>query len=124
MMRCEKGFTLIEIMAVLVIISVLTGVGFKKFDEISSTASAKVLGHALSELNSRELLVWAMVKMSDQGWATDDSLFVQLDKDLGTDYDWTSGPAATGGILQLRSTTVTLSRAPSTGSSPGKWAVN
>ena len=117
-----KGFTLIEIMAVMVIISVLAGVGVRKFDEISGSASAKALVQGLSELNSRELLTWALVKFSDQGWVTDEALFAQIDKNMGAGYQWASGPATTGGSLHMTSASITLTRTPSTVSSAGKWA--
>ena len=51
-----KGFTLIEIMATLVIISVISSVGVQKYDEITHTANQRVLEVAFSDLNSRELL--------------------------------------------------------------------
>ena len=64
-LKNRKGFTLIEIMAVMVIVSVLAGVGMRKFDQVSESASAKALEQGLSELNSRELLTWALIKFSD-----------------------------------------------------------
>ena len=123
-LKNRKGFTLIEIMAVLVIISVLAGVGVRKFDEISGSASAKALEQGLSELNSRELLTWALVKFSDQGWVTDEALFAQTDKNMGAGYQWTPGPATTGGSLHMTSASITLTRTPSTANSAGKWAAN
>jgi len=123
-LKNRKGFTLIEIMAVMVIISVLAGVGMRKFDQVSESASAKALEQGLSELNSRELLTWALVKFSDQGWITDEALFAQLDKNMGTGYQWASGPAVTGGTLHMTAASITLTRTPSTVSSAGKWAAN
>jgi prepilin-type N-terminal cleavage/methylation domain-containing protein len=118
----QTGFTLIEIMAVLVIISVLAGVGVKKFDLISEAASREALVSALSELNSRELLTWALIKFSDEGWITDDGLFSTLDKNLGQGYSWYAGPTPAGGTLHMTSAEMTLTRTPSTVSSAGKWA--
>jgi prepilin-type N-terminal cleavage/methylation domain-containing protein len=122
--RNQTGFTLIEIMAVLVIISVLAGVGVKKFDLISDAASRGALESALRDLNSRELLTWALIKFSDEGWVTDAGLFSTLDKDLGQGYSWSSGPSPTGGTLHMRSASTTLTRIPSTVSSAGKWAAD
>jgi prepilin-type N-terminal cleavage/methylation domain-containing protein len=124
MLNCEKGFTLIEIISVLVILSVVTAVGFKRFDDFSRSAKAKVLYQALSELNSRELLFWTIVKISDQGWVSDEALFAQLDKNLDGGYRWSSGPTSAGGTLELQSATLSLSRTASTGSAAGKWAAN
>jgi|SRR5512139_4105870 prepilin-type N-terminal cleavage/methylation domain-containing protein len=120
----QTGFTLIEIMAVLVIISVLAGVGMKKFDLISEAASREALESALRELNSRELLTWALIKFSDEGWVTDAGLFSTLDKDLGQGYSWSSGPSPTGGTFNMRSASMPLTRTPSTVNSAGKWAAN
>jgi prepilin-type N-terminal cleavage/methylation domain-containing protein len=120
----RKGFTLIELTAVMVIISVLAGVGVQKFNEISDSATARVLEHSISELNSRELLSWALVKFSDQGWVSDEALFAQLDKNLGEGYQWLSGPTTAGGTLLMKSASITLVRTPSTFSSAGQWAAD
>ena len=120
-LKNHNGFTLIELTAAMVIISVLAGVGVKKVDEISDSATAKVIEHSVSELNSRELLTWALVKFSDQGWESDEPLFAQLDKNLGTDYKWGSGPTTTGGTLLMKSSSATLVRTPSTVSAAGQW---
>ncbi len=118
-----KGFTLIEIMATLVIISVLSSVGVQKYDLISDTASQRVLEVAFRELNSRELLTWAMVKISDEGWQSDEALFARLDTRLGEGYSWTSGPDLTGGTISMQSSSMSLTRTPSTIGTSGKWEI-
>jgi prepilin-type N-terminal cleavage/methylation domain-containing protein len=123
-LKNHNGFTLIEITAVMVIISVLAGVGVKKVDDISDSAIAKVLEHSVGELNSRELLTWALVKFSDQGWVSDEALFAQLDKNLAEGYKWGSGPITTGGTLLMKSGSITLVRTPSNISWAGRWAVH
>jgi len=122
--RNQTGFTLIEIMAVLVIISVLSGVGIKKFDLISDAAGREALEYTLRELNSRELLTWALIKFSDEGWISDEGLFSTLDKDLGQGFSWPEGPSPTGGTLHMTSASMIMTRTPSTASSAGKWAAN
>ena len=46
----------------------------------------------VSELNGRETLTWAMVKLSNSGYLSDDQVWTQLKADpgldLGDDYDW------------------------------------
>jgi len=54
----RKGFTLIELMAVLVIMSVMASVAIKKFDLLSDSASITALKTGVRELNTRETLVW------------------------------------------------------------------
>ncbi len=79
----KKGFTLIEVVAVMVIMSVMVSVGFKKVDVLSHNAVERVLENGLRELNTREILVWAEIKLSDVGWINDTTVFSELDTNLG-----------------------------------------
>lgn len=116
-----KGFTLIEIMASLVIIGIISSVGVQKYDQISDTASQRALEFAFRELNSRELLTWGLIKISDEGWKSDEALFTQLDTKLGEGYSWSSGPGLTGGTIRMQTSSISLTRTPSTISNSGKW---
>ncbi len=119
----QAGFTLIEIMASLVIISILASVGIQKHDQISESATQRALEYAFRELNSRELLTWALVKFSDQGWLSDEDLFARLDTRLGEGYGWSAGPGLTGGTISMQSKSITLARTPSIISASGKWEI-
>ena len=48
----QAGFTLIELISVMVIIGVMASVGVKKMDIISDTATDRVMLEAVKELNS------------------------------------------------------------------------
>ena len=120
----QEGFTLIEIMATLVIISVLSSVGVQKYDQVTESASRAALEDGLAVLNSRELLTWALVKISDQGYQSDAVLFSQLDTNLGADYRWSDGPNLTGGTMQMRQASLKSARAASTETSSGRWQPN
>jgi prepilin-type N-terminal cleavage/methylation domain-containing protein len=117
----KEGFTLIEIMASLVIIGVLASVGVQKHDQISDSASQKALEYTVREINSRELLTWALVKFSDEGWQSDEALFSNLDTKLGEGYVWSSGPDSTGGTIRMQTSSISFTRTPSTISKSGKW---
>jgi len=52
----QKGFTLIEIIAVLVIMSILAAAGMTKMVSLSDSASKQTLNHAVRELTSKEVL--------------------------------------------------------------------
>jgi prepilin-type N-terminal cleavage/methylation domain-containing protein len=119
----QAGFTLVEIMASLVIIGVLTSVGIQKHEQISESASQRALDYAFRELNSRELLSWALVKFSDQGWLSDEDLFARLDTRLGEGFGWSAGPGLTGGTIGIQSKSITLARTPSTITASGKWEI-
>jgi prepilin-type N-terminal cleavage/methylation domain-containing protein len=117
----KKGFTLVEVLAVMVIMSVMVSVGAKKLDLLSHNASDRVLEQGIRELNTRETLVWTQIKLSDSGGIIDADVFDALDKDLGHEFKWTVGPDITGGILSFRSQSIQLTRIASSSSSAGRW---
>lgn len=119
--NCQKGFTLLELLSVMVIMSVMASVSVKKFDLLSDTASANALKAGLRELNTREALVWTQMKLSDTGWPNDAGVFDAIDKNLGTGYGWDPGPNTSGGTLHYKSQSVALSRTQSTRHSVGFW---
>ena len=119
----QKGFTLIEIIAVLAIMSVLAAAGMQKIESLSDSASKQTLNHAVRELTSKEALTWALVKVSEEGWVSDEALFAKINTNLGEGYSWSSGPVLTGGTLRMRSSAVTMARTPSTANSVGNWEI-
>ena len=76
----EKGFTLIELIATLVIISVLAAVLIPRYLDAETSAKMRGLDLGVSEMNGRETLTWAMVKLSNNGYPSvdGDPLWVQL----------------------------------------------
>ena len=117
----QKGFTLIELISVLVIMGVIASVSVKKFDLLSDTAAQRALWEGVKELNARETLVWTNSKLSNSGWTSDVDVFAKIDTELGFDYVWTVGPNASGGTLSFRSEFSILSRTVSATSSSGRW---
>ena len=116
---------MIEVIAVMVIMSVLASVGVKKLDLLSHTASDRVLEQGLRELNTRETLVWTKIKLSDSEQVIIDAdVFDALDTDLGPEFKWPVGPDITGGTLSFRSKSIALTRIESSNSSVGKWTLN
>ena len=117
----QAGFTLIELISVMVILGVMASVGVKKMNLISDTATDRVMLDATKELNIRETLTWTNVKLSSAGWIDDAQLFAAIDTDLGSDYKWTAGPNALGGTLSFRKKSIVLNRVASTTSSIASW---
>ena len=116
-----SGYTLIEIIAVLAIISVLAAVSLPRFMDVSSNAGNQALSAAVTELNSRESLMWAKIKISPSGWISDEAIFSFFDVTLGNDYKWSVSPTVEGGVLQFKDITVDLQRDASTTFSAGNW---
>jgi len=119
----QNGFTLVEIIAVLIILSVLAAIVVPKFIDLEQNAKQKAFDGAISELNSQENLVWAYLKVSTTGYQDDAQLMLVVNHNLGTDYVWQSGhPAAAGGNLTFGAKTVTLNRTLSDVSKPAVWS--
>jgi len=63
----QQGFTLIELIAVMVIMGVMTSAGVKKFDILTDSADLTTIKAGGRELNTQETLVWTQMKLSDAG---------------------------------------------------------
>jgi len=120
-LRNQKGFTLIELISVMVIMGVMSSVAVKKVDFITDTASTRALAITVKELNVRESLVWSNMKISIDGYTADADVFAALDKDLGAKFKWNPGPTIDGGTLHCESQSIVLNRVFSTTSAAGKW---
>ena len=120
----QAGFTLIEIIAVLVILSVVGAITFTKAEALSESATLSVIEDAIRELNSREMVTWANVKLSDQGWIDDPTLFGTMDVDLGAGFRWTPRADLAGGKLHFKDMAVRLTREPSQYTSSGRWKIS
>ncbi|MCU0559741.1 MAG: type II secretion system GspH family protein [Desulfobacterales bacterium] len=118
----DEGFTLIEIIAVLVILSIIGTFAVSRVSALDATAVEKSFAWVESELNSRETLTWSKLKISDGGWVDDESLFAALDLDMGRDYSW-SVKTGGGGALTFRGKTISVERSPSTSSRPATWKI-
>ena len=117
----QKGFTLIELISVMVIMGVMTSVGVKKYDILSDSAEITAIKAGIRELNTQESLVWIDMKLSDAGWTADVDVYNAVEKNLGQGYRWNPGPAIIGGTLQYKSQSVTLVRNQSTRHTVSSW---
>jgi prepilin-type N-terminal cleavage/methylation domain-containing protein len=121
-LRSQDGFTLLEIMSVLVILGVLFSVIIHEFTTLTDTAYKKGLYAAVRELNIRETLIWSNFKISIDGWTGDDDIFTLVNtEDLGGGYSWNPSAVELGGTLHFGPQSINLTRERSTNISAGSW---
>lgn len=118
----NKGFTLIELMAVMVIMGVMFSVGLKKYNETIALATTAAQTDSIVKLNTMENLSWLITLMNHE-YKEDDSVLESeiYDPELGPRYIWKSRDAH-GGILLFDGSPMYLTRTPSTLSSAGRWS--
>ena len=117
----QKGFTLIELISVMVIMGVMLSVAIKKFDILTDQASITAIKSGVRELRTRESVTWFKIKISDTGYTNVENLYNAVDKNLGQGYIWNTGPDISGGRLHFNGLSVNLNRAHSTPNSPASW---
>jgi prepilin-type N-terminal cleavage/methylation domain-containing protein len=114
----NKGFTLIEILAVMIILGIIVAIAVPRIINLDQTAELQSLEMGVNELNSREKLLWSKYKIASTSY-TDENLdiviFSEMDISLNKKYNWNDH------TLTFGSVTVTLERHPATNKFPAEW---
>lgn len=118
-MSNSKGFTLLEILAVLLIVGILAAVGVHKFIKLDNSAATIVLQNAVVQFNDTEKHHWANEKLSET-YISDDQIFELVKADLIVAYNWQE-ISSTGGLVNINSNIFKVERQPSTNKGYAIW---
>ena len=124
----NEGFTLIEVIAVLVILGILAAIAIPKYIDLTDNAELRALDAGVAELNGREALEWGNAKLSDLGVVVDLTIVGLTTTTLGSDYTWDGTPGVDGGTLRFAATAPgvggkakALGRGTASGTAPARW---
>ena len=116
----NRGFTLIELMAVLVIMGVFASVAIKKYNNFTDNAIIMQFDRVERELNLREMMVFIDLRISEDGYIDDATLHGMIDYNLGV-AQWVGPASRTGGRVRIQGITRLLVRVESTNRKPAEW---
>ena len=118
----QKGFTLVEIIAVLVILGILAAFAVTRYTDLETNAKQKAFNTVLNEINAREFLNWSDEKISASGYISDTKIFGKMNYNIDPNYVWNPGdPTVSGGTIVFKGEAITLSRTASTREIPAVW---
>lgn len=123
MTKNNKGFTLIELMAVMVIMAVMFSVFSKKYSQTILIATDAARIDSVVKLNTMENISWLVTLLNREYKEGDSSVIASeiYDTSLGSHYTW-QNQTPTGGTLLFDGSPINLTRKPSTRSAAGRWS--
>ena len=127
----RNGFTLIEVIAVLVLLGILAAIAVPKYIDMADNAKDRALDAGIAELNGREALAWGQEMLATAGYTSSSEALIQtavgndLNQGSGTDYTLTVNVNTIAGTMQFQgypAVALPLTRTVSTSTAPATWS--
>lgn len=117
MHKREDGFTLVELIAVIIILGIIFTVVAVKFTDFTGKAEQQILDQAIAELNTREKHTWMNGKMKSVE-NIETYVLERVDRQLG------EGAMVSEDSTQItiRGSTTNVVRSPATRQTPAIWS--
>mgnify|MGYP002395886623 CR=1 FL=1 len=127
----KRGFTMIEIIATILIIGILAALSAPRFINMGESVKKKAVYGGIAELNARENVLWQKLHLLgevENDVAVDTAVYNEMQQgylELGDDWEFAEGSGAPGELrtarLTFKGTELAIARSPAAVDYPGRW---
>jgi len=116
MLKRENGFTLVELIAVIIILGIISTIVAVKFTDFTGNAEQQMIDQTIAELNTREKHIWMNAKLEGVE-NIEEYVLERVDRQIGE-----GAMVSDTTKITIRGTSSNVARSPATRASPAIWS--